>query len=49
MPSEEYKLSSHLVYLASIGLGKTRVKVLRIAESVATSKGILIGAGITCG
>ena len=47
--SEERELAEHLKELAEIGLGKTRGEVLRIAESVAESKGILKGVGITCG
>ena len=47
--SEERELVDHLKELAEIGLGKTRGEVLRIAESVAESKGILKGVEITNG
>ena len=47
--SEERELAEHLKDVAEIGLGITRGEVLRIAESVAESKGILKGVGITNG
>ena len=47
--SEERELTEHLRELADMGLGKTRGEVMRIAGSVAESKGLLRGVGITNG
>ena len=47
--SEETELASHLLSASSIGLGKTRYEVMRIAEGVAKSKGVLRGEQITHG
>ena len=47
--SEERELVKHLKDCAEIGLGKTRGEVLRIAECVAESKGVLKGSQITTG
>ena len=47
--SEETELVSHLLSMSSIGLGKTRYEVMRIAEGVARSKGILRGERISHG
>lgn len=38
---EESELSTHLVFLSKMGLGKTRRDVKQIAESVATHKGVM--------
>ena len=47
--SEERELVEHLKDFAKIGQGKTRGEVLRIAESVAESKGVLKGSQIMTG
>ena len=47
--SEESELASHLLSASSIGLGKTRYEVMRIAEGVAKSKGVLRGERISHG
>ena len=47
--SEELDSVEHLKGFAEIRLGKTRGEVLRIAESVAESKGVLKGSQITTG
>lgn len=46
---EEKELSSYLISAADVGLGKTRSEVLRIAEGVASSKGILRKENISSG
>ena len=47
--SEETELACHLLGASSIGLGKTRYEVMRIAEGVARSKGVLRGGRISHG
>ena len=46
---KESELASHLLSASSIGLGKTRYEVTRIAEGVAKSKGVLRGEQISHG
>ena len=46
---EEGELTTYLLKATSIGLGKTRHEVMRIAEGVAAQKGILKGSKISCG
>ena len=48
-PDEEGELTTYLLTAASIGLGKTRHEVMRIAEGIAVQKGILKGNKISNG
>ena len=49
IPSEEAELASHLIEAASIGVGKTRSEVMRIAQEVAEAKGVLKRTRISSG
>lgn len=49
VPSEEAELASHLMEAAAIGVGKTRSKVMRIAQEIAEAKGVLKQKRITSG
>ena len=46
---DEGELTTYILTAASIGLGKTRHKVMRIAEDIAVHKGILKGNKISNG
>ena len=48
-PDEEGELTTYLLTAASIGLGKARHEVMRIAEGIAVQKGILKGNKISNG